>query len=159
MSTKITKGRKRSKGEIQVSKILATMDILSHEEVSWTQCRDKRVLRFDFFIVVPLSKGKTAVIEVDGRQHFELLVGCHFGNNEGELAITKQHDTYKNNFLKERGISLLRISYLELTFAEVLIKQFLLDVAGSSKSIYRFSNQKLYSNPFGNKQGHSCIIM
>lgn len=64
-------------------------------------------LRFDF-ILYP-KKEKPIMIEIDGLQHFKSINAFH--KDEEAYLKQKNNDSLKNEFCKENGIPLIRISY------------------------------------------------
>lgn len=144
--------KKRSEGEIRVSKLLSGLDILSKEEVRFPQCRDKNPLPFDFLIIV---NGRAAVIEIDGEQHFMPVIALHVG--EEELKGIKRRDIIKNRFLRERSISLLRVSYTELNHLEKHITDFITNLKSTKVPIYIFVSSLMYTNPFDEPVSECCI--
>jgi len=146
--------KKRSEGEERVANLLLELNILAKEEEWWPQCKDKGVLRFDFFVVV--KGGRAGVIEVDGRQHFELVPDL--GVDEIELQHIRRRDIIKNKFAKERGLSMLRIAYVDHSKLGVWVSDYLRDMETATQAIYRFSSPLLYVHPFGEEDGGGCVI-
>lgn len=93
----------QSKGELIISSYLDEHNISYEREKIFSDCKNKKVLRFDFYI----DKLKVA-IEYDGRQHFEPVsfngINCDF--NE----ICKR-DKIKDDYCKKKKINLIRIPY------------------------------------------------
>lgn len=94
-----------SLGEEKIKKLLEKYDIEYEIQKKFEQCVDIRQLRFDFYL-----PKYNACIEYDGIQHFQAVE--HFGGEE-YLKSTQKKDQIKNNFCKEAGIILIRISYRE----------------------------------------------
>jgi hypothetical protein len=146
--------RKRSEGEERVHKLLIGLDVLAKDEEWWPQCKDKGVLRFDFFVIS--RGGRAGLIEVDGRQHFEVVLDLRV--DEIELANIKRRDTIKNRFARERGLSILRVAYTELNHVEKWVSDYIRDLEFSKEPIHRFSSPLLYINPFGDDVNSGCVI-
>jgi hypothetical protein len=142
----------RSQGEQRVATLLLGLGLLTEEEKWWHECRDKGPLRFDFFVLV---NGRAGVIEVDGRQHFEVVPDL--GVDEEALAVIRRHDVQKNRFLKDRGISLLRVAHSDHALLEKWVTDFLARLRKENEPIYVYSNASLYTNPYG-LQPSTCTL-
>jgi hypothetical protein len=138
--------KSRSDGEQRVSTLLLGLGVLCDEERWWPQCRDKAPLRFDFFVLV---EGKGALIEVDGRQHSEVVPDLCVGVEE--LAIIREHDRCKNLFARANKLSLLRVAHTDMRLLEKWVIEFLEGVKLSKDPVYRFSSPALYPDPFGDE--------
>lgn len=93
-----------SKGERKIEQWLKNKSIRFIPQMTFDKCRGiKKPLPFDFY----LSDYNTC-IEFDGKQHFELSFSF---DNEKRFQRTKINDEIKNQFCKENGINLIRISY------------------------------------------------
>ncbi|MDD4157501.1 MAG: hypothetical protein PHY08_13130 [Candidatus Cloacimonetes bacterium] len=75
------------------------------KEFTFSDCRDKKVLRFDFIVYID---DNFVLIEVDGETHF-------IPSWQGEKGLKEQQrrDEIKNNYCKNNKIRLIRISYVE----------------------------------------------
>lgn len=93
-----------SSGEILVANILNNMNIAYETEYTFSGCKDKLPLPFDFYI----QEYNTA-IEYQGRQHYVAI--DYFG---GESGFNKRvsHDAIKRTYCQENQITLIEISYL-----------------------------------------------
>lgn len=148
-------GSNRSSGELRIAQLLSGLDVLVVEEMWWKQCRGERQpLRFDFFVVV---NGRAGVIEFDGEQHFKPVVTATFIMTEEGLAQRKDYDLRKNRFCRDRGISMLRVSYEEQERIERWITDYVRDLGAARVPIFRFSSPLLYVNPFGDEPG-GCAV-
>lgn len=95
----------RSLGEKQIRQILENMGYrYGHEYHIEKSFRELGKLRFDFF-VVPLN----LLIEFDGKQHYE---GGKYSSSREEWVSGIRRDDLKNEFCKNKSISLLRIPYV-----------------------------------------------
>lgn len=106
-----------SSGEFAIRGVLEAMNIPFIQEMRFADCRDAKVLPFDFYI--PLL---TSAIEFDGRQHFEPV--AHWGGQES-FEHTQRHDAIKNVYCAANGIRLLRIKYTEFERIQELIENFI----------------------------------
>jgi very-short-patch-repair endonuclease len=94
---------KRSKGEKLIAKELDRLGIVYIEQFCFDDCKDKRKLRFDFYI-----PSRNTCIEYDGEQHSKPVE--IFGGKEG-YENTKKRDNIKNKYCKEHNIALIRINH------------------------------------------------
>jgi very-short-patch-repair endonuclease len=114
---------KSSKGEKEIAKRLKKRHIKFLTEKTFAGLKDNISLRFDFYL-----PDFNLVIEYDGRQHFEPVT---FGGVSEEKAKenfikAKKRDCIKNNYCKENGIRLIRISFSEFeNIGEILDKELL----------------------------------
>jgi very-short-patch-repair endonuclease len=94
-----------SKGENKVEKILKEKNIKFIREYKFDDCISIKGVKLPFDFYLPDLK---TIIEYDGRQHFEPVE--RFGGLESFLRL-KENDMIRNNWCKEKGIKLIRISY------------------------------------------------
>lgn len=92
-----------SHGESEIKQYLDIHNINYVYQKSFENCKDVRMLPFDFYI-----PSKNIIIEYDGEQHYK-PVEC-FGGLEAYLK-TKEHDNIKNNYCLNNSIKLIRIPY------------------------------------------------
>lgn len=100
-----------SHGEKVIATYLSLNGIHYIQEYKFKDCKDKRCLRFDFYI-----PHDNMCIEFDGKQHY-----CLSDFNKAKDEIEKQkylneiqrHDQIKTDYCKEHNIKLLRIPYTE----------------------------------------------
>lgn len=92
----------KSEGERKIRELLSISQTLFEEQKTFSDCKYKRKLPFDFYL-----PNHNICIEYDGIQHFEPI----FGDNEFEL--TKIRDNIKNIFCMSKNIRLLRIPYTD----------------------------------------------
>lgn len=96
------------------------------DEYKNINCRDKRLLKFDFAIFNNIEKTDLyCIFEIDGRQHFEPV---NFGGISDEKAlenfkITQYHDSIKNKYCEDNGIRLIRIPYWDFNKIEEILKK------------------------------------
>lgn len=114
-------GCQRSKGEDAIAIFLQKNKIKHIAQWRDHDCKDKRILIFDFY----LPKHR-AIIEFDGIQHF---VPISFGGNQSEAQIfsnfeqLRVRDLVKRNWAKKNQLSFFRIKYNE-DLEEKLLKIF-----------------------------------
>ena len=107
---------KSYKGETFIENWLVDNDIKYEIHKPFNDCRDSRVLPFDFYLP-DLNK----CIEYDGKQHYEPI--AYFGG-EKSFETQKYHDQIKDTYCRLRNIPLLRIRYDDNNIEEKL-KNFL----------------------------------
>lgn len=105
-----------SKGEIQIEKWLNSYNFEFEKEKSFEECKNKFVLRFDFYL--PLNK---TLIEFQGKQHYESV---EIWGGEKSLLYRQKNDSIKRDFAKKYNYKLLYIKYDEKV-EEVLSKHLL----------------------------------
>lgn len=95
-------------GERKIRQWLEKHKIEYNYQKTFEDCRDVRLLPFDFYI-----PEYNICIEYDGEQHYRPVM---FDGKDDELAIkqfekTKYHDEIKTKYCNAHGIHLLRIPY------------------------------------------------
>lgn len=93
----------QSRGELQVEMYLKNYNINFIPQYVFSECKNKRVLPFDFYL-----PDYNACIEYDGIQHFEPV--DLFGG-EDTLKTQQHNDSIKTQYCKSNDITLLRIKY------------------------------------------------
>ncbi len=96
---------KQSKGERLIKLFLDTNNINYEMQKSFENCKYKRKLKFDFYLL-----DYNCCIEYDGGQHFKKF---NFEKNNDNLKIRQLRDKIKNDFCKTNNINLIRIKYNE----------------------------------------------
>jgi hypothetical protein len=86
------------------------------EQKTFENCKDKHVLKFDFF-----AEGR--LIEYQGEQHYHNRSG-RWGRTEKQFQDSLRRDQIKRDFCKENNVPLLEIRYDEKDWQEKL-KSFL----------------------------------
>lgn len=94
---------KKSKGELQIQSFLIENDIVFIPQKTFQECKYRNLLPFDFFL-----PEHNICLEYDGQQHFE-AVGFFGGEEEFQKRLKK--DAIKNEYCKNAGINLVRITY------------------------------------------------
>ena len=97
---------KNSKGETIISEILNKKNINYETQKIFTDCRNKGLLKFDFYL-----PNYNACIEFDGKLHFEPWSKKQKSLKKFESA--KLCDQIKNEYCKNNNILLIRIKYTE----------------------------------------------
>lgn len=97
-----------SNGERQVRQWLELNNISYTYQKTFDNCRDIRMLPFDFYV-----QKYNLCIEYDGIQHFEPIDFAGIGEDwaKNKFDYLKQHDDIKNQYCKDNNIYLLRIPY------------------------------------------------
>ncbi len=96
----------KSSGEIFVESILNSLKVSYDKQYAFDDCFYKGKLRFDFAIHV--NEQKPILIEYDGQQHYKPI--DYFGGDIG-YKETVIRDRLKDNYCKEKDITLLRLPY------------------------------------------------
>lgn len=107
-----------SKGESRISKYM-DLNLYNYKfQHKINECRDKRVLPFDFAV---FNEGKLiCLIEYEGIQHFEPVK--FFGGVEN-LRVVQRRDGIKREFCKSKGIKLIEIPYWEKENVESILDE------------------------------------
>jgi hypothetical protein len=104
-----------SNGELQIEKFLKDNNIRFIREYKFEECRNKRCLRFDFYLPC-----YNTCIEYDGIQHFESIE--IFGGDD-RLKYQNLNDEIKNNFCILNNIRLIRLKYSEIKNIEIILNE------------------------------------
>jgi very-short-patch-repair endonuclease len=96
---------KQSNGERIISNFLNDNNINYIKEKTFTDCKNKKYLPFDFYLFE-----KNTLIEYDGEQHFRIIK--RFDGING-FHVRQKNDNIKTEFAKNNNIKLLRIAYNE----------------------------------------------
>lgn len=91
---------KISNPEKEISNLLESNGLKYIREKRFKDCKDTRPLPFDFYL-----EDFNTIIEYDGIHHFSPIYGV------SKLEVTKRHDSIKDNFCLDKGITLYRIDY------------------------------------------------
>lgn len=122
-----------SKGEEKIEQILNISKIKFEREKVFPSLRNGK-LRFDFYI-----PSLSALIEVDGEQHFKQVKRFH--PTKCDFTHAKQNDYYKNSFALSHNYALFRIPYWELdkisTAADIFSPRFRVYSKWHNDIIYR----------------------
>lgn len=93
----------KSKGEIMFEELLILNNINYIKEKTFKGCKDKSLLRFDFYL-----PDYNENIEIDGIQHSTLVKGW---NGKKGLEDRIKKDKIKNDYCKNNNIKLTRLHY------------------------------------------------
>jgi hypothetical protein len=148
----------RSKGsgcprcrENKAEKLLARLLSASPEVQSFTK---PRIKCFDIFTqkyrllepdaIVTLISGKIAMIELDGKQHFQVV---YWYGPPSDLKDQISRDLSKNRHARDNGMSLLRIAYTEYNRDSIVewVNKFIAAVQASDDPVLMVSNPRLYN--------------
>lgn len=102
-----------SKGERAIRHYLESNNIGFIQEKWFRDCRDRKPLRFDFYI-----PDYNMCIEFDGDQHF-----YDKGDFSTSLEYTQKHDEIKNKYCTDNNIKLLRIPYWKYSKIETILNK------------------------------------
>lgn len=105
---------KRSKGEIEIKRILDLLNIEYNTQKRFDDCRNSKPLPFDFYLLL-----YNILIEYQGEQHFKSIEV--FGGDE-RFEYQKINDEIKRKYCLENNIELMLITYLDLNNIEEIIK-------------------------------------
>lgn len=100
----------KSFGEYKIINILKNNNIDFIYQYKNENCKfqdTNKMAIFDFYL-----PDRKIIIEYDGEQHF--IQGTGVYNNLEKFQKTQEHDTFKNEWCKENGITLIRIPYTHL---------------------------------------------
>lgn len=103
-----------SRGENRIKEWLNDNGYKYNTQHIFEDCKDVRVLPFDFYI-----PSYNVAIEYDGIQHFEPK---DFFGGEESFNKLKEHDSIKSNYCVENNIRLLRIPYYRYDEIESILK-------------------------------------
>jgi len=93
----------KSNGNKIFENALILNGILYKSEKKFKECKDKALLKFDFYI-----PELNEVVEIDGEQHGKII--DYFGGKEGYLDRIRK-DNIKNKYCEDNGIKITRIPY------------------------------------------------
>lgn len=101
---------RESNGERKIRQWMETNNINYIYQKSFDNCRDKKVLPFDFYLI-----DMNILIEYDGEGHFEPIKFNGISDEEAnkKFVTTQYHDSIKTKYCQEHNIQLLRIPYFK----------------------------------------------
>lgn len=116
----------QSYGESEIENFLLYNKINYSKQVTFSDCKDKDVLKFDFS-VNDKNGNILSLIEFDGLFHFKpiKLTGMTQQQAIDNLRSTQKRDNIKNAYCNDNDISLLRIKYTEKHFINNKLKPYL----------------------------------
>jgi hypothetical protein len=108
-----------SKGEKIIRKWLIEHNIRFIEEYWFEDCKNIKVLRFDFYLL-----DYNILIEYDGLQHFypACFNGIEYEIAEKNFEANNTNDIIKDNYCLENNIPLLRIPYWENKYINEILE-------------------------------------
>lgn len=96
--------------------------------------------------IVRIEGGGTIMVELDGPQHFDIVPHMH-SNGIDDFVDQVERDCAKNQYARQHGWSVLRISYKEYKSLERIFDQFVEDfVEGGREQLFHVSNKELYNS-------------
>ena len=107
-----------SKGEKRIEKYLKENNIGYTLQFKINKCRNIRPLPFDFAILD--NENLMCLIEYDGKQHFESVLGW---GGEKVFNLIKIRDNIKNEYCEKNNIKLIRIPYYEFENIESILRR------------------------------------
>ena len=115
-------GCEKSKGEVKIIKILKENNINFKPQKRFDDCRDKKPLPFDFYII-----DKNILIEFDGHQHYTPWgfgkVSKDIEAAEKSLKQQKIRDEIKTKYCRDNSIKLIRIPFWHIDNIEKIFKK------------------------------------
>ena len=116
---------KESKGEKKIRKILISFNLKEEKnfksQYRIEQCRDKRMLPFDFCIFKDnKQKDILFLIEFNGEQHYDVMRAKFFNGKNG-LKSQKRRDKIKQDYCYNNNINLLIIPYWQFNEIEQIL--------------------------------------
>lgn len=118
-----------SKGELKIEEWMIKNGIAYDTQVTFRDCRNEKVLPFDFVVYNNKSHQKIKlIIEYDGKQHYGIGL---FGGTEEEMLKNfervRVNDQIKNSYCFKKAISLLRIPYTKYAKIDEILTNALLN--------------------------------
>lgn len=109
-----------SKGEEKIEQFLKEKNVKYKREYVFENCRNKSVLRFDFYLL-----DYNMCIEFNGEQHYKPI--DIFGGINGFLK-QQERDKIKEEYCNSNNIKLIKISYLEFENVDKILNNILVTV-------------------------------
>ena len=107
-----------SKGEWAIEQYLTKRGIFYEAQKRFPDCVDQRPLPFDFYI-----PSANICVEFDGEQHYREVA---FGTSRRHFETQRAHDKVKDDYCKSKGITLVRIPYYNIEFADIILESMLI---------------------------------
>jgi hypothetical protein len=127
--------KNRSKGERLIREFLNKSHIRYTEQKTFKGCKNKLLLRFDFYL-----KDYKLLIEFDGTVHFKR---CDVMGGEKAMISQKINDDIKNKFCTKNKRYLLRIPYTKMKHIETIINNY---ISQPIHEYVEFSNDEIYND-------------
>lgn len=136
-----------NKAEKRLEEILSLHTLVSRYSKPGISCYDhirkkQRTLRPD--CIGTTVNGNKFMIELDGRQHFEMVYW--YDSNGSDLEDQICRDLCKNLYAAQNGMSLLRVSYKEYGDLDSWVNKFLEKCSKTTGQVMIPSNPALYNN-------------
>lgn len=96
-----------SKGERIIVEYLQSNNIQFIRQKTFPECKNKMVLRYDFFI-----PSKNTLIEFDGEQHYKFFPKFH--RDIADFEVMQKRDKIKDRFAQDNNLTLVRILWNEM---------------------------------------------
>lgn len=106
-----------SQAEVAVEEYLKQMGYKYETQVEYLDCKDQKVLPFDFRVT--LEDGSRILLEIDGDQHRRMVF------TQEAFEYTQRHDKIKNDYCLQNGIKLIRLEYTDRYSAKVSVQHVL----------------------------------
>jgi hypothetical protein len=119
-----------SRGEKAIYKILENLHMIFETQTTINECRNKRVLPFDFGVFDKNNK-LYGLIEYQGEQHYDSVP--YWGGEETFIELQKR-DKIKQEYCQKNNIPLLIIPYWYFSKIEELVANFTLDLKQKKRS-------------------------
>ncbi|MDO5398769.1 MAG: hypothetical protein Q4G33_12655 [bacterium] len=110
-----------SKGEKAIAEYLSAHRIKYLTEYSFDDCRYKRKLRFDFYLV-----NLNVCIEFQGKQHY---VSVDYMGGQNDFSVRKIRDNIKCDYCKRNNIQLIEIPYNQIHNIDKILNKRLFNIA------------------------------
>jgi len=140
----------KSKGESFIIKVLSNLEIQYEYQKTYDDCINIKCLPFDFYVK------KRFIIEFDGGQHFYSIK--LFGGDE-DFAKRVKNDDIKNKYCIKNKIPILRISYKELQYIDMIISLYVSLLENDLVPPIMFTNKKLYKRMYDEIKGFLIVDM
>jgi ribosome-binding factor A/phage FluMu protein Com len=109
-----------SKGELRISNYLTKNNISFIDQHTFDDLRHIKLLKLDFYI-----PSLNSIVEYDGIGHRKATFGSTPEEKQKNLEDTIRNDKIKNQWAKDKGIYLLRISDLNYNKIEEILEAFI----------------------------------
>lgn len=106
-----------SQAEVAVEEYLKQEGYKYETQVEYLDCKDQKVLPFDFRVT--LEDGSRILLEIDGDQHRRMVF------TQEAFEYTQRHDKIKNDYCLQNGIKLIRLEYTDRYSAKVSVQHVL----------------------------------
>lgn len=106
----------RSLGEEYISSHLDTMGITYTTQHTFSDCRHRRLLPFDFYL-----PNHNMVIEYHGQQHYEFVKFFHRTYDHFELRVLR--DNIKQQYCENNGIRYIQIKYTDYESIDSILNE------------------------------------